>query len=119
MHGILDRSRGILLHAAIVARHQHAPLRQRHEHRVVHLELYGQFDLARTGIKAHRLDIRFPNCRSIAVCASASNRAALKLVGSLTCSTLTLSSGGRKACGSGLHSVISFVSKPSHTEESV
>ena len=57
--------------------------------------------------------------RRIAVCASDSNRAALKLVGSRTCSTLTFSSGGRNACGSGLHSVISAGSKLSQTVGSV
>ena len=55
----------------------------------------------------------------MAVCASDSNRAALKLVGRRTCSTLTGSSGGRNACGSGLHSVMSFGSKASHTAGSV
>ena len=57
--------------------------------------------------------------RRMAVCASESNRADLKLVGSLTCSTLTFSSGGRNACGSGLHSVISVGSKLSQTVGSV
>src|SRR2546430_9715178 len=41
--------------------------------------------------------------RRIAVCASEGKRADLKLVGSLTCSTFSFSSDGRKACGSGLH----------------
>ena len=36
---------------------------------------------------------------SISVCESESNLADLKLVGSLTCKTLTGSSGGRNACG--------------------
>ena len=40
------------------------------------------------------------------MCLSESKRAALKLVGSVTCSTLIFSSGGRNACGSGLHSVM-------------
>ena len=53
--------------------------------------------------------------RSMAVCSSDTKRADLKLVGRRTCSTLTLSSGGRKACGSGLHSVIVAGSKLSHT----
>ena len=55
----------------------------------------------------------------MAVWASESKRADLKLVGSRTCSTLTFSSGGRNACGSGLHSVINFGSKLSHTVGSV
>ena len=50
---------------------------------------------------------------------SLSKRATLKLVGSVTCSTLTFSSGGRIACGSGLHSVSSPGSKLSHTVGSV
>ena len=57
--------------------------------------------------------------RRIAVCASESKRAALKLVGSVTCSTLTFSSGGRNACGSGLHSVMNAGSKLSQTVGSV
>src|SRR5205814_8806127 len=42
----------------------------------------------------------------IFVCASDGKRADLKLVGSRTWSTLIFSSGGRNACGSGLHSVM-------------
>ena len=57
--------------------------------------------------------------RRIAVCASESKRADLKLVGSRTCSTFTFSSGGRKACGSGLHRVMKFGSKLSQTVGSV
>src|SRR5437773_8146643 len=38
--------------------------------------------------------------RRMAVWACESKRADLKLVGSLTCSTFTFSSGGRNACGS-------------------
>ena len=41
------------------------------------------------------------------MCVSEAKRAALKLVGSVTCSTLIFSPGGRIACGSGLHRVIS------------
>ena len=55
----------------------------------------------------------------MAVCAAVSKSAALKFVGSLTCSTLIFSSGGRNACGSGLHSVISLGSKLSQTLGSV
>src|SRR5690348_2893981 len=50
---------------------------------------------------------------------SESNRAALKLVGSVTVSTLILSSGIRIACGSGLHSVNRPGSKFAQTEASV
>ena len=53
--------------------------------------------------------------RRIFVCASDSNLADLKLVGSLTCKTLTGSSGGRNACGSGLQSVIKEGSNASQT----
>ncbi len=51
--------------------------------------------------------------------ASESKRAALKLVGSVTVSTLILSSGMRIACGSGLHSVRQPGSKFAHTLASV
>jgi hypothetical protein len=46
--------------------------------------------------------------RRMAVLASESKRADLKLVGSPTSSTFTFSSGGRNACGSELHSVMSL-----------
>ncbi len=55
----------------------------------------------------------------MAVAVSLSKRAALKLVGSVTCSVLTGASGGRKACGSGLHKVTSGGSKFCHTVGSV
>src|SRR5262245_27273733 len=57
--------------------------------------------------------------RSTAVYSLESKRATLKLVGNVTCSTLTGWSGGRNACGSGLHNVTSAGSKPSHTVASV
>ena len=62
-----------------------------------------------------------PACmsRSICVGSSASNRATLKFVGSVTWRTLTGSSGGRKACGSGLHSVMKAGSKLCQTVGSV
>ncbi len=47
----------------------------------------------------------------MAVFLSESNLATLKLVGRVTISTLTFSSGGRIACGSGLHSVSKAGSK--------
>ena len=50
-----------------------------------------------------------------AITARMAKAAALKLVGRPTCSTLAASSGGRKACGSGLHRVTSSGSKRSHT----
>ena len=46
-------------------------------------------------------------------------RADLKLVGRRTCSTLTFSSGGRNACGSGLQSVMNCGSQLAHTDASV
>ena len=55
----------------------------------------------------------------MAVLLSLSKRATLKLVGSVTCSTLTFSSGGRIACGSGLHSVSVAGSNQSQTVGSV
>ena len=57
--------------------------------------------------------------RSIAVDSSESNRATLKLVGKVTCSTLIFSPGGRIACGSGLHKVRRPGSKLSQTLASV
>ncbi len=57
--------------------------------------------------------------RSISVEPSSSKRATLKLVGSVTCRTLSFSSGGRKACGSGLHSVTLPGSKALQTSASV
>src|SRR4051794_20469520 len=50
---------------------------------------------------------------------SESKRAALKLVGSVTVSTLILSSGIRIACGSGLHKVMLPGSKFAQTVASV
>ena len=50
---------------------------------------------------------------------SLSNFATLKFVGKVTISTLTFSSGGRIACGSGLHSVRTRGSKLSQTRASV
>ena len=55
----------------------------------------------------------------MAVAFSSLRRATLKLVGKVTCSTLTFSSGGRIACGSGLHKVSVSGSKLSHTVGSV
>ena len=55
----------------------------------------------------------------MSVDASESKRAALKLVGSVTVSTLILSSGMRIACGSGLHSVRHPGSKFAQTLASV
>ena len=56
--------------------------------------------------------------RSSASCAGSSNVAALKFVGNPTWSTLAGSSGGRKAWGSGLHSVTRPGSKPLQTDAS-
>ena len=55
----------------------------------------------------------------ICVSLSSSKRAHLKLVGSVTSSSLALPSGGRIACGSGLLSVIFFGSTESQTRGSV
>ena len=83
------------------------------------LSLTGSSILPLAGVEADRFDVRL-ELRAGSRCARP-NRSAptLKLVGRLTCSTLTFSSGGRNACGSGLHSVISFGSKLSHTVGSV
>ena len=59
MHGILDGAHPGLGNAAVVARHQHRPLRQGHEYRVVHLELHRQVELLRPGVEARRCDVRF------------------------------------------------------------
>src|SRR5204862_58037 len=63
--------------------------------------------------------ISLSSWRRIAVPFSLSNFATLKLVGKVTISTLTFSSGGRMACGSGLHKVRQFGSKLSQTRASV
>jgi hypothetical protein len=57
--------------------------------------------------------------RSRAVWSSEAKRATLKLVARLTCNTFTGWSGGRKAWGSGLASVIASGSKFAHTLASV
>ena len=44
MHRFLDRADAVLRHAAIIARDQHRPFRERHEHRFVHLELHRQLE---------------------------------------------------------------------------
>ena len=44
MDCVLDRADAVFLDAAIVAGEQHRPFRQRHEHRIVHLQLDRQFD---------------------------------------------------------------------------
>src|SRR5262249_12370224 len=45
VHGVLDRARRILLHAAIIAGQQHRPFGERHENRIMHLELHGELNL--------------------------------------------------------------------------
>jgi hypothetical protein len=40
VHRLADRDHVVRPHAAVVACDQHRPLGQRHEHRIVHLELY-------------------------------------------------------------------------------
>jgi hypothetical protein len=84
----------------------------------VHLELDGQGDPAIARVEPGRFDIRLQLAQE-AVGASASNRAALKLVSKRTCNTLTFASGGWNACGSGLHNVISGGSQLSQTVGSV
>ena len=59
MHRLLDRAHAIRSDAAIIPGHQHAPLGERCEHRVVHPELHRQFDLAIACVKADGLDIGF------------------------------------------------------------
>jgi hypothetical protein len=87
----------------------------------VHLELDRQLDpsILPAPVSKRAASMSASSLRRIAVCASESKRADLKLVGSLTCSTLIFSSGGRNACGSGLHSVIKRGSKLSQTLASV
>ena len=57
VHGFLDRSRGILLDTAIVTGHQHRPFRERHENRVMHLQLDRQIDRAVAWVIADRFDL--------------------------------------------------------------
>jgi hypothetical protein len=57
VHGFLDGAHPALCDAAVVAGHQHRPLREGHKDRVVHLELDGQLDLSRAGVEAGGLDV--------------------------------------------------------------
>jgi hypothetical protein len=72
-----------------------------------------------SGASKRTASMSFSSCRKIEVCMSLSNLATLKLVGSVTWRTFTFSSGGRIACGSGLHKVSRPGSKLSHTVGSV
>jgi hypothetical protein len=88
MHGVADRLHGVVANAPVVARQQHAPFGERNEQRVVHLELHRQFDPTAVDVVSHRLDAGGERMQQAASAAD-SNRAALKFVGRLTCSTLT------------------------------
>ena len=57
MDRVPDRPHVLLLHAAVVAGEQHAPLRERHEHRVVHPQLDGQLHRAASVIVANGFDV--------------------------------------------------------------
>ena len=105
VHRFLDGDRAVRSDAAVIAGQQHRPFRQRHENRVVHLELDRQIDRRRR--RGRSGPPRYPPASGAGSrCARRrSKRAALKLVGRVTCSTLIFSSGGRNACGSGLHRV--------------
>ena len=105
MHGFLDGDGAVFGHAAVIAGQQHRPLGERHEDRIVHLQLHRQFDLAIAGIEADRLDVVAAAAAGWRCACRNRSAPTLKLVGSVTCSTLIFSSGGRIACGSGLHSV--------------
>ena len=54
----MDRAHRIGLNAAVVAGHQHAPLGQRHEQRIKHLELDRQLDGLATDVKPDGFNIR-------------------------------------------------------------
>jgi len=55
------------------------------------------------GVSKRTASMSFSSSASSALAFSSLNRATLKLVGRVTISTLIASSGGRIACGSGLH----------------
>ena len=103
MHRVLDVDRAVRGDAAVVAGQQHRPLGQRHEDRLVDLELHRQVDLAVARVVADA-STSFCSGRRMRS-ASDSNRADLKLVGRVTSRKLIFSPGGRIACGSGLHRV--------------
>src|SRR3954464_14579951 len=118
MHRFLDGDGAVLGDAAVIAGQQHRPLGERDEDGIVTLSFTGSSILP-SPVSKRIASMSSCNCRRMAVCLSESKRATLKLVGSVTNSTLTFSSGGRIACGSGLHSVKSAGSKLSHTVGSV
>jgi len=49
VHSFLDGADSFLRDAAVIARHQHRPLRERHEDRLVHLQLHRQLDVLEAG----------------------------------------------------------------------
>jgi len=71
--------------AGVVAGEPHAPLGEWHEDGIVNLELHRQLDLAAAVLEADRLDAGGDRAQHRRV-RGVSNRAALKLVGGLTCS---------------------------------
>ena len=110
MHRLADGNHLLRADAAVVAGDQHRPFRERHEERVVHLELDRELQTLLPGRSA-RLDVGLEvvQHRGRRV---GSKRATLKLVGRPTCSTFFGSSCGRNAWGSGLASVISAGLEP-------
>jgi hypothetical protein len=69
VHRVLDRAHAVLLHAAVVAGEQHRPLGERHEDRVVHLELDRQLD-GSVPVSKRAASMSFSSWRRIAVWAS-------------------------------------------------
>jgi len=54
----LDGADSVLRDTAVIARHQHCPLRERHEDRLVHLQLHRQARGSRSGAASCRLPAR-------------------------------------------------------------
>src|SRR5262245_57323761 len=59
VHGLFDWNHLLAPDAAVIARDEHRPLRQRHEHRLVHLELHSDFERTIARVVASRLDVAF------------------------------------------------------------
>ena len=118
MHGFLRRAHAVFGDATIVTRQQHRPFGKRHK-MIVGTRNFTGSSILPSGASKRTASMSFSSCRRMPVCMSLSNLATLKLVGNVTCSTLTFSSGGRIACGSGLHKVSNPGSKLSHTVGSV
>ena len=110
VHRLLDRSRLRPSARSDSCRRAASPTWRAARTPIVHLELHRQLDRRVAGIEARRFDVRARAGADRGVRVGIEARR-LEVGRQRTCSTFTFSSGGRNACGSGLHSVISFGSK--------